>query len=51
MTKKRIVLVLEVSSDDPMNLTDDFIESDLRMELSCTSNTYDIVSVSQEVIE
>jgi len=49
--KKRITVVLETESDDPLNMTDAFIESDIQMELSCASNIYDIVSVKQETIE
>ena len=49
--KKRIFLTLEVESDDEINLDDKYIEWDLRQEISCTSNTYDILSIKQMLMQ
>ena len=49
--KKKIFLTLEVESDDEINLDDKYIEWDLRQEISCASNIYEIVYIKQEVIQ
>ena len=49
--KKRIFLTLEVESDDEINLDDKYIEWDLRQEISCASNTYDILSIKQMLMQ
>ena len=43
--KKRVTIVLEVESEDELNLTDEFIETDIKAEIKCTSNFYDIKSI------
>ncbi len=49
--KKRVTLVLEVESDDEVNLSDEFIEWDLRQEIGCACNWYEIIMFSTEVVE
>lgn len=41
--KKRVTLVLEVESEDEHDMTDDYIEKDLRSEINCASNYYEVV--------
>ena len=41
--KKRVTLVLEVESEDELNMTDEYIEKDLRTEINCASNYYKVV--------
>ena len=50
--KKRITVVLELDKDeqDPA-FTDKFIENDLQSEINCTSNFYDVVSISSVVLD
>lgn len=43
--KKRITIVLEVETEDPVMVTDDFIKNDLECEIDRTSNTYEMVSI------
>lgn len=43
MFKKRVTLVLEVESEDEHDMTDEFIEKDLRAEINCASNYYKVV--------
>lgn len=40
--KKRVILILEVESDDEVNMKDEFIRSDLEREINCCSNFYEI---------
>ena len=40
--KKKVILTLEVESDDMTVLSDDFIRNDLEREINCCSNTYEI---------
>jgi len=49
--KKRVTVVLEVESDDEINMDDEFIKHDLEQEISCTSNYYEVISIETEVIE
>lgn len=46
--KKRIVITLEVDTDDELMQTDDFIRSDLESEINCASNYYDVISIETE---
>lgn len=48
--KKQITVVLEVESDDEFMMTNEFIENDLKAEIGCASNIYDVVSITQEGI-
>lgn len=41
---KRVTIVLDVSSEDDINMTDTFIKNDLETEINCASNSYDLVS-------
>lgn len=49
--KKRVTVVLEVESDDEINMDDKFIKNDLEQEINCASNFYEMVSIETEVIE
>lgn len=40
--KKRVILILEVESDDELNMKDEFIRLDLENEINCCSNFYEI---------
>ena len=46
--KKKITLILEVDSDDEINLNDWFIQNDLMQEISCASNYYELISIKIE---
>ena len=43
--KKQVHIILEVDSDDPLMLSDEFIKGDLISELSCAANRYNIISM------
>lgn len=43
--KKKITITLEVESDDEFMMSNEFIENDLKTEINCASNSYDIVSI------
>ena len=43
--KKRITIVLEVETEDPVMMTDDFIKNDLECEISCASDAYEIITI------
>jgi len=43
--KKRITIVLEVETEDPVMMTDDFIKNDLECEINCASNAYEIITI------
>ena len=43
--KKRITIVLEVETEDPVMMTDDFIKNDLECEINCASNAYNIITI------
>ena len=49
--KKRVVVILEVETDDDINITDEFIRSDLEQEIHCASNYYDVISIKTEVLD
>lgn len=49
--KKRVTVVLEVESDDEINMDDKFIKHDLEQEINCASNWYEVISIETEVIE
>ena len=40
--KKLVILILEVESDDEVNMKDEFIRHDLEGEIKCCSNFYEI---------
>lgn len=42
--KKRVTIVLEVESEDEINMDDKFIRQDLEQEISCASNRYEVIS-------
>lgn len=42
--KKRVTIVLEVESEDEINMDDRFIRQDLEQEISCASNSYEVIS-------
>ena len=46
--KKRVVIVLEVDTDDEQMQTDDFIRADLEREINCASNYYDVILIETE---
>ena len=48
--KKRVTIVLEVESDDEINMSDIFIRNDLEQEINCASNFYDIVDFKTEIV-
>lgn len=48
--KKQITVVLEVESDDEFMMTNDFIKKDLESEIACATNSYDVISITQEEI-
>ena len=43
--KKQISVILEVESDDPIMISDEFIKGDLITELNCASNYYAVKSI------
>lgn len=49
--KKRVTVVLEVESDDDYMLRDDVIERDLKREINCACNSYDMVDFKTEVVD
>lgn len=49
--KKRVTIILEVESDDEINMSDDFIRSDLEQEINCASNFYDIIDFKTEIVD
>lgn len=48
--KKFIVVVLELDTDDEKMRSDEFIEEDLKREINCASNFYDVKSVTIEEV-
>ena len=48
--KKRVTVVLEVESDDELNMDDKFIKHDLEQEINCASNYYEVVDIKTEII-
>jgi len=44
--RKRVTIVLDVESEDPVNVSDPFIRIDLETEIGCCCNIYDLVSIS-----
>lgn len=48
--KKRVTIVMEVESDDEINMSDNFIRSDLEQEINCASNYYDIIDFKTEIV-
>lgn len=48
--KKRVTVILEVEKDDEYDMTDKFIEQDLKQEINCASNYYDVISIKTEQI-
>lgn len=49
--KKRIMIVLEIESNDEYMLSDEFIKNDLKQEINCASNSYKIVSFKTNIEE
>lgn len=49
--KKRVTLILEVESDDNFYIRDSFIKDDLTAEIACTTNHYELISISSEEIQ
>ena len=49
--KKRVTVVLEVESDDEINMNNKFIKNDFEQEINCTTNWYEVISIETEVIE
>lgn len=49
--KKRVTIILEVESDDELNITDKFIKHDLEQEINCTANSYEVISIKTETIK
>ena len=47
--KKRVTVVLEFETDDEINFSDKFIQNDLKQEIGCASNDYDIISIQTEI--
>lgn len=43
--KKKIIVILEVESDDNSMLSEEYIRNDLATEINCASNCYDVISV------
>lgn len=48
--KKLITVVLEVENDDEHMMKNSFIEDDIKTEINCASNYYDVISITIEVI-
>jgi len=48
--KKRVIVTLEVETDDEINISDEFIQNDLKQEINSASNCYDIISIQTEVL-
>lgn len=48
--KKRVTVILEVETDDDINISDEFIQEDLKQEINCASNCYDIIIIQTEPI-
>lgn len=46
--KKRITVVLYVETNDEIMISDEFILNDLRREINCASNFYDVESITIE---
>lgn len=46
--KKRITVVLYVETNDEIMVSDGFILNDLRREINCASNFYDVESITIE---
>lgn len=44
--KKKIIVTLEVDSEDEFMLTDDFIRNDIETEINCASNYYNVISIN-----
>ena len=44
--KKKIIVTLEVDSEDEFMLTDDFIRNDIETEINCASNNYNVISIN-----
>ena len=49
--KKRVIVILEVESEDDMNISDEFIKNDLEQEISCASNYYETISIQTTEID
>lgn len=49
--KKRVIVILEVETDDDINISDKFIRSDLEQEIHCASNYYDVISIQTEDLD
>lgn len=49
--KKRVTLILEVESEDEINMDDKFIRQDLEQEISCASNRYEVISFRTQKLE
>lgn len=47
--KKQITIVLEVESDDEFMINDKFIKNDIMAEISCASNSYDLISMDIDI--
>jgi len=48
--KKQVTVVMVVESEDEVNMSDRFIQQDLKQEISCASNYYEIVDIKTEII-
>ena len=48
--KKRVTVILEVESDDDINMSDKFIKNDLEQEIGCASNSYEVISIKTELL-
>ena len=44
--KKLITIVAIVDSEDPIFISDHFIEQDIKQEVGCCTNFYDIKSIT-----
>lgn len=51
LMKKKITVILEIESDDEFMMSNEFIKNDLKTEINCASNSYDVVSIDVENIQ
>ena len=49
--KKIVTLVMAVENEDDSGMSDEFIEADLRAEIWCACNWYEIIEFSTRVVE
>ena len=48
--KKQVTVVMVVESEDEINMSDGFIRQDLKQEINCASNYYEVLDIKTEII-